>query len=313
VVDVAPSALSRLTNGCCQVYNSSPHHDHRTPSAYVPSYGYEAQSQYRPSPSVLRSGGVPPSDPRHARSPSDPYRLQAPRHLPSPAPEPATGGRHHPPTSPHVPQHQGYSFDVLRHHPGRSSLEHVASPNLIRHARSSSASHRSSRSAVDLGIPQPVANGSAPAFRVSVPAPADRPVTRGGHQDTRDGNCMIYGTHHPGSGPPPPQGQPHQPPNGAPATFQFHVAGSPASYTVTSNGTRKAHSRKNDVHAPPGVPGPEDDKGKKHECPHCSKRFNRPSSLRIHVNTHTGLKRMFFHHFLPVPAQPRVRIFFPVW
>ncbi|KAJ6476497.1 hypothetical protein C8R47DRAFT_659994 [Mycena vitilis] len=28
--------------------------------------------------------------------------------------------------------------------------------------------------------------------------------------------------------------------------------------------------------------------GKKHVCPNCAKRFNRPSSLRIHVNTHTG-------------------------
>ncbi|KAJ6460190.1 hypothetical protein C8R45DRAFT_842854 [Mycena sanguinolenta] len=28
--------------------------------------------------------------------------------------------------------------------------------------------------------------------------------------------------------------------------------------------------------------------GKKHVCPNCSKRFNRPSSLRIHLNTHTG-------------------------
>ncbi|KAG7441010.1 uncharacterized protein BT62DRAFT_997383 [Guyanagaster necrorhizus] len=28
--------------------------------------------------------------------------------------------------------------------------------------------------------------------------------------------------------------------------------------------------------------------GKKHVCPTCHKRFNRPSSLRIHINTHTG-------------------------
>ncbi|CAA7268715.1 unnamed protein product [Cyclocybe aegerita] len=28
--------------------------------------------------------------------------------------------------------------------------------------------------------------------------------------------------------------------------------------------------------------------GKKHACPTCFKRFNRPSSLRIHANTHTG-------------------------
>lgn len=34
---------------------------------------------------------------------------------------------------------------------------------------------------------------------------------------------------------------------------------------------------------------PSDDK--KHCCPQCHKRFNRPSSLKIHVNTHTGVKR----------------------
>ncbi|KAJ6596185.1 hypothetical protein DFH09DRAFT_905480 [Mycena vulgaris] len=27
---------------------------------------------------------------------------------------------------------------------------------------------------------------------------------------------------------------------------------------------------------------------KRHPCPSCGKRFNRPSSLRIHANTHTG-------------------------
>jgi uncharacterized Zn-finger protein len=32
------------------------------------------------------------------------------------------------------------------------------------------------------------------------------------------------------------------------------------------------------------------DSGRRHACPHCAKRFNRPSSLAIHVNTHTGDK-----------------------
>lgn len=38
------------------------------------------------------------------------------------------------------------------------------------------------------------------------------------------------------------------------------------------------------------VQGPGADE-KRHRCPHCNKRFNRPSSLNIHVNTHTGAKR----------------------
>ncbi|KAI0820683.1 hypothetical protein BC628DRAFT_1329851, partial [Trametes gibbosa] len=33
-----------------------------------------------------------------------------------------------------------------------------------------------------------------------------------------------------------------------------------------------------------------DDSERRHCCPHCNKRFNRPSSLAIHVNTHTGEK-----------------------
>ncbi|EPS99727.1 hypothetical protein C8Q72DRAFT_748168, partial [Fomitopsis betulina] len=29
---------------------------------------------------------------------------------------------------------------------------------------------------------------------------------------------------------------------------------------------------------------------KRHACPYCPRRFNRPSSLAIHLNTHTGAK-----------------------
>ncbi|KAJ3501470.1 hypothetical protein NLJ89_g9324 [Agrocybe chaxingu] len=39
---------------------------------------------------------------------------------------------------------------------------------------------------------------------------------------------------------------------------------------------------------PPMTEGEGVPSGKKHVCPTCFKRFNRPSSLRIHVNTHTG-------------------------
>lgn len=37
--------------------------------------------------------------------------------------------------------------------------------------------------------------------------------------------------------------------------------------------------------------------GKRHTCPHCKKRFNRPSSLKIHLNTHTGAKRTYLCHY----------------
>lgn len=37
-----------------------------------------------------------------------------------------------------------------------------------------------------------------------------------------------------------------------------------------------------------------DTMGRKHVCPTCFKRFNRPSSLRIHVNTHTGATRKLY-------------------
>ena len=43
--------------------------------------------------------------------------------------------------------------------------------------------------------------------------------------------------------------------------------------------------------------------GKKHVCPTCLKRFNRPSSLRIHVNTHTGATREFLSFVLPICAR----------
>lgn len=38
--------------------------------------------------------------------------------------------------------------------------------------------------------------------------------------------------------------------------------------------------------------GPNGEK-RRHPCPRCGKRFNRPSSLKIHINTHTGAKREF--------------------
>ncbi|KIK97001.1 hypothetical protein PAXRUDRAFT_137231, partial [Paxillus rubicundulus Ve08.2h10] len=53
-----------------------------------------------------------------------------------------------------------------------------------------------------------------------------------------------------------------------------------------SNDGRRLHLRSDIV----GSSLQGEGRGKKHQCPHCGKRFNRPSSMKIHVNTHTGAK-----------------------
>lgn len=40
-----------------------------------------------------------------------------------------------------------------------------------------------------------------------------------------------------------------------------------------------------------GVPSAGEAEKRRHLCLQCGKRFNRPSSLKIHLNTHTGAKR----------------------
>lgn len=39
---------------------------------------------------------------------------------------------------------------------------------------------------------------------------------------------------------------------------------------------------------------------RRHVCPNCSKRFNRPSSLKIHISTHTGERRESTLYFCAV-------------
>lgn len=102
---------------------------------------------------------------------------------------------------------------------------------------------------------------STPAFRVSVPPTA---------------------VHHnsPGSGPrsrPPQQQQRTDADPAIPTMISFPVSASKSSPA-------------DDVASDEEAPG-ESVGGKKHICPTCLKRFNRPSSLRIHVNTHTGATR----------------------
>lgn len=84
-----------------------------------------------------------------------------------------------------------------------------------------------------------------------------------------------------------PQGQRSgpQPDPVVPAMITFPVSRPPASKSSKQSPSDEASDEEN----PTGESG-----GKKHICPTCLKRFNRPSSLRIHVNTHTGATRKIF-------------------
>ncbi|KAF9237017.1 hypothetical protein BU15DRAFT_76387 [Melanogaster broomeanus] len=174
-----------------------------------------------------------------------------------------------------------YSFNVLRADPVTSSLEHVASSTTLRN-RGSAAAHPSSQAGI--------ANGSAPVFRVAM-TPMDScsphhhhhrglqnvmPDSRERH-GARDILCPAIAresdlTH-------------LRSPN--PSTIlSFSVSDPPSSApTLMTNDGRRLHRSEL-----LGTPLQGEGRGKKHQCPHCGKRFNRPSSMKIHVNTHTGAK-----------------------
>lgn len=69
---------------------------------------------------------------------------------------------------------------------------------------------------------------------------------------------------------------------------------SPSSTISENESPRSETSSQGDLSAddslPPLPADKQSDSGRRHACPHCAKRFNRPSSLAIHVNTHTGDK-----------------------
>ena len=84
-----------------------------------------------------------------------------------------------------------------------------------------------------------------------------------------------------------PQGQRSgpQPDPAVPAMISFPVSRPPVSKSSKQSPSDDASDDEN----------PGETAGKKHICPTCLKRFNRPSSLRIHVNTHTGATRKILH------------------
>lgn len=102
-------------------------------------------------------------------------------------------------------------------------------------------------------------------------------------------------------------------PPSPPKHHQYPPRCSSASGAGTLRGAADGYSAHGTFHINEGLGNDEEDdgnsgaeennttNGKKHICPTCLKRFNRPSSLRIHVNTHTGATRessLYFIYFL---------------
>ena len=111
--------------------------------------------------------------------------------------------------------------------------------------------------------------------------------------------------HHHRRGPSPPSASS---PLYAPAPVQTSGAGPSVPRLRDAPPPPPAHARADDMDVDMDAPDAGDaadagPPGKKHVCPTCLKRFNRPSSLRIHVNTHTGATREFLSFVLPIYAR----------
>ncbi|KAJ7736121.1 hypothetical protein B0H16DRAFT_1574541, partial [Mycena metata] len=152
------------------------------------------------------------------------------------------------PRSHFVPPHPTFSFDVLKSDPRGSSLQHIAS------SRPSPPTHHRRH------------HNALPAVRTAQPpAPAPAPFVPSPH------------------------------PRSHPRSHSYSHASSSGSGSGSSDGDAEMDlldvdmdDAEDELDSGAGEEGGESEEGKKHVCPTCAKRFNRPSSLRIHVNTHTG-------------------------
>ncbi|KAG2014333.1 zinc finger and SCAN domain-containing protein 5 [Coprinopsis cinerea AmutBmut pab1-1] len=178
------------------------------------------------------------------------------------------------------------SFDVLRSDPSSSSLQHLTS----------STTYPNRGAALTYQSGAGVERGSAPAFRVSVSAtpppgppsdassaapPSTSSQPRGNHNLPADMAGMHIND---------PQQQArsagtnnHNGSTSYPSIISFPVSGQ-----RPHSGGPLASQEDNVGNGSEEEGANEASSGKKHVCPTCFKRFNRPSSLRIHVNTHTG-------------------------
>lgn len=154
------------------------------------------------------------------------------------------------------------SYGILHHDPHSGKLENIASNSTYgRGSRSPTSPTRSG-----------MVNGSDPIFRVP-------PLRKVGPQAERPQQ---------GSGSGSPSAMDVDPRH---MIISFPTAPiSPAASRYTS--IDRSENRDSGVDDSSTHGG---ETGKKHICPVCASRFNRPSSLKIHINTHTGETRELMH------------------
>jgi len=168
-----------------------------------------------------------------------------------------------------------HSFDVLRSDPSTFSLEHIASSKTLQSR---------GPNATKLASPNGIANGSAPAFRVILPtamsdsARTDNTITRLDTIDSRPNSFLGASTERQ-------QSIINSFDPTSVVSFTFSDGSTVTKMTIDD----EIRSRFREVGSR-GATFRVEGRGKKHQCPQCPKRFNRPSSLRIHVNTHTGAR-----------------------
>ncbi|KAG6864562.1 hypothetical protein C0991_008657 [Blastosporella zonata] len=159
-----------------------------------------------------------------------------------------------------------FSFDVLRSDPSASSLQHIASSATFPNRGSSSSGYT------------PQAQSESPDGSVlSVTIPDHEMAMRGVGQSPPSRSRFINAS---------------RSPENARVRFTTSTRAGYSAGLISFPAGPTGSAQRSRARSPDDPDGNDDDlsgsNGKKHVCSTCSKRFNRPSSLRIHVNTHTG-------------------------
>lgn len=186
-----------------------------------------------------------------------------------------------------------------------SSKPYSGSFNVMRSNAAGLLEFVATKSNMSQKSPSQGANGTTPTFRVNV-HPADQRNHRGSTSvlSAQDNNYRVN-QQLPHNLLPRPAAftnltparvtDVHISPSPYPSVISFPLSGS-SSPIITSARDHKRIVGKQDSYSSGEASDQGDGKAaadcgdntKRHVCPTCSKRFNRPSSLRIHVNTHTG-------------------------